>query len=116
MAESTHWRTGKRVIPKWDTWVTMHMISHMKIVEAKAAHPECSGALDQWYRLSKRTMWRNFADVNACFPAIDKVGNKFVFDIGGNKLRLIAAIHFNTGRVFVRAVLTHRQYDKGGWK
>ena len=36
--------------------------------------------------------------------------------IGGNKLRLVAAIHFNAGRVFVRAVLTHREYGKGGWK
>jgi mRNA interferase HigB len=94
----------------------MHVISHLKIVEAQATYPECSGALDQWYRLSKRTEWHNFADAKACFPGIDKVGDKFVFDICGNKLRLIAAIHFNTGRVFVRAVLTHRQYDKGGWK
>ena len=103
-------------IPDWDTLTSVHIISHLKIVEAQAAHPECSGALDQWYRLAKRTMWRNFADVKVCFPATDTVGDKFVFDVGGNKLRLIAAIHFNTGRVFIRAVLTHRQYDKGGWK
>jgi len=42
--------------------------------------------------------------------------DKFVFDIGGNKLRLIAAIHFNTQKVFVRLVLSHNQYDKGDWK
>ena len=47
---------------------------------------------------------------------MDKVGDKYNFDIGGNKLRLIAAIHFNTGNLFVRAVLTHREYDKGDWK
>lgn len=64
----------------------------------------------------KRANWRNFAEVRGCFPATDKVGDKFVFDVGGNKLRLIAAIHFNTGRVFVRAVLTHHEYDKGDWK
>lgn len=39
-----------------------------------------------------------------------------MFDVGGNKLRLIAAVHFNVGKVFVRAVLTHRQYDRGGRK
>lgn len=94
----------------------MHVISHAKIVQAQSAHPECSRALEQWYRLTRRAMWRNFAELKGCFPAVDKVGDKYVFDVGGNKLRLIAAIHFNTGRVFVRAVLTHSRYDKGDWK
>ena len=94
----------------------MHIISHSKIIQAQALHPDCNTALDQWYRLTKRALWCHFGDVKACFSAADKVGDKYVFDIGGNKLRLIAAIHFNTGRVFVRAVLTHKQYDKGDWK
>ncbi len=94
----------------------MHVISHARIAAAQAAHPDCRKALDQCYRLAKRAEWRNFAEVKACFPAVDKVRDKFVFDVGGNKLRLIAAIHFNAGRVFVRAVLTHREYGKGGWK
>ena len=94
----------------------MHIISHLKIMQAQVAHPDCSGALDQWYRLSKRAHWQNFAELKACFPATDKVGDKYVFDVGGNKLRLIAAIHFNHGRIFVRTVLTHKEYDKGDWK
>lgn len=94
----------------------MHVISHAKIVAAQAVHAECMTALDHWHRLTKRANWRNFAELKACFPAIDKVGDKFVFDIGGDQLRLIAAIHFNAGRVFVRAVPTHREYDKGAWK
>lgn len=59
---------------------------------------------------------RNFAEIKSLFPSTDKVGDMFVFDIGGNKLRLIAAIRFNTRRVYIRAVLTHKEYDKGGWK
>jgi mRNA interferase HigB len=94
----------------------MHIVSHAKIVQAQIVYPTCYSALDQWYRLTKRVVWRSFADVKACFPATDKVGDKYVFDIGGNKLRLIAAIHFNVGKVFIRAVLTHSEYDKGGWK
>ena len=94
----------------------MHIISHAKIVHAQGAYPECHSALDQWYRLAKRAQWGNFAGVRACFPATDKVGDKFVFDVGGNKLRLIATIHFNTGKLFIRAVLTHPEYDKGGWQ
>ena len=94
----------------------MHIISHAKILAAQALNPDCSTALEQWYRMTKRAAWRHFSDVKMCFPATDKVADKYVFDVGGNKLRLIAAIHFNTGRVFVRAILTHRQYDKGDWK
>ena len=94
----------------------MRIISHARIVQAQAAHPECGGALDQWYRLTKRVRWRSFAEVKACFAATDKVGDEYIFDIGGNKLRLIVAIHFNTGNLFVRAVLTHREYDKGDGK
>jgi mRNA interferase HigB len=46
----------------------------------------------------------------------DAVGKRTVFDIGGHKYRLIASIHYNTGKVYVRDVLTHAEYDKGGWK
>lgn len=94
----------------------MHIITHRRIVAAQQAHPQCASALDQWYRLSRKAQWRNFAELWALFPCTDKVGDVFVFDIGGNKLRLIAAVHFNMGRLFVRAVLTHKEYDKGNWK
>ena len=94
----------------------MHIISHARILEAQAAHEDCRMALEHWYRLTKRVRWDNFAEVKACFPAVDKVGDNYVFDVGGNKLRLVAAIHFNASRVFIRAVLTHKAYDKGDWK
>lgn len=94
----------------------MHIITHRRIAAAQQAYPQCASALDQWYRLSKKAEWSNFAQVRALFPSTDKVSDMFVFDIGGNKLRLIAAIHFNTGRLFIRAILTHKEYDQGGWK
>ncbi len=60
-----------------------------------------------------------FASFNALrntFPSADKVGNLIVFNIGGNKYRLIASIHFNRGKVYVRHIFTHTEYDKGAWK
>jgi len=60
--------------------------------------------------------FRDFAELRKSFNSVDKVGRLFVFDIGGNKLRLIAAIHFNTGKVFIRYILTHSQYDRNHWK
>jgi mRNA interferase HigB len=54
--------------------------------------------------------------VKATFASADRVGRFVVFDIGGNKFRLIAAIHFNRGKLYVRHVLTHADYDTGKWK
>lgn len=73
-------------------------------------------ALDYWYRLMKRGRFANFSELKAAFGSVDKIGPLYVFDVGGNKLRLVAAIHFNTGRTFVRHVLTHAEYDRGAWK
>ena len=64
----------------------------------------------------KRGRYASFAELKASFGSVDKVGPVFVFDIGGNKLRIVAAVHFNTGKVFIRHVLTHSEYDRGNWK
>jgi len=61
------------------------------------------------------SVW-NFAELRELFPSADQVDNKTVFNIGGNKYRLIAAFHYNRGRVYIRAILTHRDYDKSNWK
>lgn len=50
------------------------------------------------------------------FSHADKVGKFTVFNIAGNKARLIAAIHYNRGKVYIRHILTHGEYDKGAWK
>jgi mRNA interferase HigB len=50
------------------------------------------------------------------FPSADQVGKLTVFNIGGNKVRLMAAIHYNRKKIYIRAVLTHSEYDQGKWK
>ena len=55
-------------------------------------------------------------EIRELFPSADKVGKLTVFNIGGNKIRLIAAIHYNRRKVYIRAVLTHKEYDEGKWK
>jgi mRNA interferase HigB len=52
-----------------------------------------------------------FADLRKTFSAVDRVGQFYVFDIGGNKYRIIAAIHFDKQRLYVRHVFTHKEYD-----
>ena len=64
----------------------------------------------------KRNHWKNFAEVRISYPHADQVGRLTVFNIGGNKYRLVVAIHLNRGKVFIRHILTHSEYDSATWK
>ncbi len=94
----------------------MHVITRKRLNEFAAKYPDAESALTHWYRLMKTNRFANFAQMRSLFPAADQVANKTVFNIGGNKYRLIAAIHYTRGRVYIRAILTHREYDKDNWK
>lgn len=94
----------------------MHVITQSRIWEAKRRYPECASALDGWYRVVKKNQFNNFAEIKKVFNSVDKVGSVFVFDIGGNKLRLIANIHFQRKKIYIRSILTHKEYDKNKWK
>jgi len=94
----------------------MHIITQKRIWEAQKHYPESASALEGWYRIIKNNTFKNYAELKKCFNAIDKVGEQYVFDIGGNKLRLIAYIHFNRGKVYITHILSHKEYDKNQWK
>ena len=94
----------------------MHIITRKRIVDFANEHPNCSTALESWYRILKYSTISNFIELQTIFPSADKVEGLTVFNIGGNKVRLIAAIHYNTQRVYIRYVLTHSEYDKNKWK
>ncbi len=94
----------------------MHIITQKRIWEAKLKYPEAVNALDGWYRIIKKNQFNNFGELKKVFNTVDKVKEYYVFDIAGNKLRLIANIHFNRQRLYIRYVLTHKQYDTGFWK
>jgi mRNA interferase HigB len=95
----------------------MHVISRKKLKEFSRRHPDASSAVDVWYRLIKAHDWDSFAEVRRLFgKRVDRVGKFLVFDLGGNKYRLIAVIHFNRHKLFIRHVLTHAEYDEDDWK
>lgn len=94
----------------------MHIITRKRILDFSKKHPDCATALDSWYRIVKNSTIENFAELRAIFPSADQVEGVTVFNIGGNKARLIAAIHYNTQRIYILHVLTHREYDKNKWK
>ena len=94
----------------------MHIISRKKLKEAATLHGELEAPLDGWFRVAKRACWRNLEDVRRTFSSADPVGKWTVFNIKGNRYRLIAEINYTFGRIYVRHVLTHAEYDRGGWK
>ena len=81
-----------------------------------SAHKSAAQPLDDWYRVAKKADWKNLAEVQVVFPHADLVGTCVVFNVGGNKFRLIARVFFQSRKVYVVAILTHKEYDKGGWK
>ena len=72
--------------------------------------------MDHWYRVAKRAAWFSFADVKQSFNTADFVAAHAVSDIGGRKYRLIAEVNFTRRVLFIRCIMTHREYVKGAWK
>ena len=94
----------------------MHVITRKRLKEFSARQPEADAPLRVWYAIVSRTSFNSFAELKRVFRSADKIGKFTVFNIGGNKFRLIAAIHYNRGKLYVRNVLTHADYDRGKWK
>lgn len=94
----------------------MHIISRKKLLEAAEKHEDLGAPLDVWYRIAKKAEWKNLMDVRRVFPTADAVERFTFFDIKGNAYRLITEINYRTGRIFLRDVLNHAEYDRGGWK
>jgi len=94
----------------------MHVIAKPALVEFWKKHPDAEGPIQAWHRVMETENFSDFNDLRKTFASADYVGGLTVFDIGGNKYRLIAAIHYNRRKVYVRAVLTHAEYDRGRWK
>lgn len=94
----------------------MHVISRKKLKEAAERHGDLEGPLDAWFRVAKKAIWKNLVDVRQTFPSADAVGKWTVFNIKGNQYRLISEINYAFGRLYIRHVLTHAEYGRGGWK
>lgn len=94
----------------------MRVISPKMLREFWDDHPDARRPLTNWRRVTVKAEWKTFDDVRRSFATADRYKQFTIFDIGGNKYRLIAAIHYNTGLVYIRHVLTHAQYTRGRWK
>lgn len=89
------------------------VISKTVLNEFIEKYPKSAEPVLRWYLLCKEHDWKNFSDMKKVFPAVDAVENDlYIFNIAGNKYRLIARIFFSARTIFVRFIGTHSQYDR----
>ena len=94
----------------------MRVITNRRLIEFAQRHPAAGPPLQAWRKTMEATAFAGFSELRQSFGSVDKVGDLHVFDIGGNKFRLIAVVRYACQKVYIRAVLTHKEYDKGAWK
>jgi mRNA interferase HigB len=89
----------------------VRVISNKTLKEFSAIHPQADIALQAWRQIIESRDFGGFSDLKQVFNSVDRVGDFYVFNIGGNKYRLIVAIHFDKNRLFIRHVFTHAEYN-----
>jgi mRNA interferase HigB len=94
----------------------MNTISYRRIREFAAKHPEAESSLSAWYKIAKKAKWQNLAKVKEDYPHADLVGGFTVFNISGNKYRLIAKIDYQSQLILIKYIFTHAEYSKDKWK
>ena len=76
-------------------------------------HPQAEIPLRSWYALASRADWRRPSGIKADYASASfMAGNRVVFNIKGNDYRLVVAVHYDRGMMYVRFVGTHREYDR----
>ena len=91
----------------------MRIIARRTLREFWARHPDAERPLRAWFVKAHAGRWRGPADIKAEYPSASLLAdNRVVFNIGGNKYRLVVAIRYDARVVFIRFIGTHQQYDR----
>lgn len=99
----------------------MRIITRRRLNEYTQLHPNAAVSLSAWHDVAKKSAWRNLQEIRQTLPHADaaKVGSGktvTIFNIAGNHHRLITAIHYDTGKIFILQILSHADYSKNRWK
>ena len=91
----------------------MRIIANKILREFWEIHPDCEQQLKSWFNETNKAVWKNSNDIKSEYPSASiLINNRIVFNIKGNKYRLIVKINFEYEMVWVRFIGTHAQYDK----
>lgn len=94
----------------------MRVVSNKRLLEFSARYPDALAPLQAWRKLMESTEFARFAALRRSFGSVDVIGDKYVFDIRGNRYRLIAGISFQAQICYIKTVLTHAEYNRGTWR
>jgi mRNA interferase HigB len=94
----------------------MNVISQPTLREFWRHHPAAEEPLRTWYRTCRKASWRNLDEVQEVYSHADLYGTCTIFNIGGNKFRMIVKINYARQTIFIKHVLTHAEYDRERWK
>ena len=97
------------------TW-GVRIVSKRRIREFGTRFPKAAEPLKHWANAVQAAAWKNPGAMRADFGSADFVGDLTVFNVGGNKYRLIAFVHYRRQIVYIKNILTHEEYDRGEWK
>lgn len=91
----------------------MRIVTFKRINDFIEKHRDAESALKDWYFKTKKNEWETHSDLKKTFNSADYLGNsRFVFNIKGNKYRLVAIVIFASKKVYIRFIGTHSEYDK----
>lgn len=94
----------------------VRVISRRALRAFAERYPDARAPLLHWANATEAVDWKTTSDVRSTFNTAGFVGDLTVFDVGGNKYRVIAFVHYRRSVVYIKDVLTHKEYDKGAWK
>lgn len=109
----------------------MNVVTRRHLTEAQGKYQDAAKEIEAWYKVANTARWHNFAEVKQAFADASVVGDYVIFNIRGNRYRLVTAIHYERekdgerkgkqGHIYIRSFLTHKEYDtpwnwdKGGF-
>ena len=94
-------------------WKKPSIISKAKLITFYTVESKAKEAMLQWYHIVQLSDWDDFHSIKQRFNSVDYIGNdRYVFNLGGNKYRIVTLLHFSTRTMYIRFVGTHKQYDK----
>jgi mRNA interferase HigB len=93
----------------------VNVIDRKALRRMMKAHSESAAALDAWWRATKAARWKNLGECRRSFTSVDQVGRCLIFNILGNNYRLITVVSWRNQRIYVKAFLTHREYERNAW-
>jgi len=105
----------------WTSFLCYHFDNIVNVIgkrglrDPPAKRPAVGPEALTWFRIAVTANWSCFADVRATFPSSDMIGEVLVFNLGHSRYRLIATVFFATREIYVKTLLTHKEYDRKEW-